>query len=311
MNDKRLFHLSIKYRKKIINHIISKGTVTISNGKYELKKDDKLEEVFVIPSKYHVDEKGIIKLYMSSSQIMRTKKFVKLHFVGYNSSSIVKNILNSSFKLYESNFECSSPFITLDQLTGVLEKFSKDLIWIELPEGYRLPLSYRDYYLDILDRQILEMKERKYPRSTDYCFHYEGSVWIGQGHNPEKYVTQRGIFSYKPIYNEIEWDFDFIRQNKEKINWKSLLENVKLPWTESLIMEFYNYIPFSNKDAEYYYDMFDSKEFINDYSIFGMLSNDFIKEHCSEIEFKNFFRTGIMEWNSDELKYFWLFRYLE
>lgn len=306
ISEKTILHKAIKYRNAILKRLNDKNII--------LKKEDLWVNAIGITScvnnakkelSSYVDENGIIRIYESSWKIKGTQDYAQLHFT-YDSHSyeIESKILAEGISLYKSNFDTEGPFVKYSDIEKVLSLFYANLIYIELPNDYRLPLYLRNAYIDIIKRQISLIPEIRH--LSDHYYTYNYSTHNSFHPNRErllKVIEERNVFAYQPIYKEIEWDIEFVKQNKDYIDWKSLLEDSNIVWTEELVNVFYEYIPFANMQETNYCDKFNEK-CIKDYSILGHLSNDFINTHKGEIEWRQFLETGIFQWEPEDLEYF-------
>ena len=95
------------------------------------------------------------------------------------------------------------------------------------------------------------------------------------------------MFSYAPIYSEIDWSFDMVEQNKDKLLWLELMQNANLLWTEEMLTKYDKYIPhkelysYRNKD---------------------IISNRYLETHKERINWIAFVKSANYQWNPDELR---------
>ena len=312
--------LAFKYSKKILEWLCKKEIISEQQGLYKIIDSNQRN----IPHKPSHFDPGIA--LNSNKPIILPSGYSKCGLM-HNTDVVCIHIRPALFdkkfsydKIYEMLSLNGIPifmdagrnaFCRVSEIPHLLRNFSDTIGWLELPEGYRIPKDCRQYYFDILEYQIMEiLAQAENPRigsiKTEFVFSYEGSVRFGPGHNPEKFIDLRGIFAYKPIYSEIEWDFDLVESGKYKLNWKTLIEKSDLEWTEDIIEKYYTHIPFTSGDNKFYCSKFNYDSFTS-YNRLGKLSSSFLHKHKEDIEWDDLFKTAKLDLTPSELEYFYMY----
>lgn len=271
MKDKVLFSILIKYHPQIIGRLIDKGVID--------KEDDGL---FM-----HEEDNSPFRGYFFSLVSEDSKK-----------------IVDSGIKLSKSRHIGSDCLLTYLQF--VMENFGDDLYYIHLPEGYpRLNNNLKDIYIKIIERNVCEIKNR-YPNLYNIPGIYNYVEMAG--HNAKWWynniLLKHGIFAYRFIYTDIEWDFGMVEKFKDQILWENLMEDTNLSWDEDMILKFDSYIPHNklrkrplyNKNGFFYWPC--------GYRKVQKLSNNYIDTHKDVINWSEFIESAEFEWNSEDMKYF-------
>lgn len=291
-NSKRIFFTLIKYHDTITKILIrhdkiykeNDSFVSSENREIEDKDSDYYSDYY--PSKLFTTKNGIKKICKSSAEIFRTRQFAKIVQCD-TTMPLMERFISEGIKVYQSKFENASFFCKKEDIEKILLSFYKDIIYIEIPNGIRLSSNVRQQYVDILNRQIDWLKSKNFKHSCAYFYMSKiGESESGRIRSTQSFLNKYGIFAYTPIYDEIEWDFGFLDKNKHSVNWSLVIEHTNMCFNESILCKYNDYIPYSD---------------IQDYSIFGNLSWDFILNHIDKFEFKNFCSTANIKFTSEQL----------
>lgn len=299
---KRELHLAIQYREKILDRLKEKKIVSYVGNKYvqnELK-DERVPSLFEERLKNsRVLENGVIDLGMWRNYgNYEFEELARLYFCGnYNEHLLlVDKLRKKRIRLYtDEEGNQTIPYIHVTSIERVLEEFHSDLIWIELPKNYRISSEYRTLYLEIIERQVDLIKnwgDKPHFDYIPYLKYYSGyKDNIPRRNKPENIRIDKGIWAYLRIYTDIDWDFDFLDKNIEYIDWRSVINQTNLGWSEEKITKLSSYFSF--------------KKHVEDYSVFGPLRNEFIYDNRNNINWELFERTAIFSWNSEDLRKFY------
>lgn len=228
----------------------------------------KINKYAKILSPFNIDD--ILKLGYFSFEITNYSYLCAIHDLGIN---IYKR---DSYSAHE--FICS-----INNLEIILTNFADHICQIKTPY-YRIPLRLFSYYKNIC--------QKKKPMKT---IHFP---------NEKKEVEAHDIFAYKATYTDVEWSFEMVEEYKNIINWKLLIEYSNLKWSEDLILEYIQFIPFMHA-GETFCDKFNEFVTIQDFSKISLLSNSFIDDNKEHIDFTCLLKTGTFKWTSYDLLYFY------
>lgn len=311
----------LKYHPVIIGRLIHEGLVVLEDDRLSIQQQ-KAENI-VDAINYHqyreleTNRHKVTKVVASTFDMERAGIYLK---VNTSNPSIFNKV--DGF-VFNSNFESTNAYFchpkalsqiltsykqcpqTLDQSLGY-EKTS--LYSIEMPKGYRVPKELRCFYLELIENQIEDIKDKK---AKGYCmsnleYRYDMYSYKDYGVWPNKTwydnIEKCGIMAYRSIYNEIEWDFDLVDKYKEQILWLNLIEDSNLIWTEEDILKFDSFIPHD--------ELRSSKLYGNNYipaagyGKISILSNEYIESHKDVINWEVFTETAEFVWTPDDLKHF-------
>lgn len=182
------------------------------------------------------------------------------------------------------------PDISIKYLSIVLNKFSDKIMYVNSPH-YRIPKSLLDDYLKSIDN-LIKYKSNSYIPVT------------GPFINGKVGLDKHSYFSYRRIYKDLVWDMDIVEKYKDIINWKLLVEESNILWTEEQIIKYMSYIPFY-VDGETYSDKFNRNLVIQDFSRVDFLSNAFVEQYKGCIDFHYFLSSAKFIWNPEQLTYYY------
>ena len=180
--------------------------------------------------------------------------------------------------------------ISIKYLSIVLKNFSDKIMYVDSPH-YRIPISLLDDYLKSIDNLIDYWSNRYIPVPGPFI-------------NGKAGLEKHSYFSFRRIYKDLAWDMDLVEKYKDIINWKLLVEESNILWTEELIIKYMSYIPFY-VEGETYCDKFDSSLVIQDFSRVDFLSNAFIEQYKECIDFHYFLSSAKFIWNPEQLTYYY------
>lgn len=296
VNESRLLLLAIKYRDRILSRLCDLEIVEEMDWGYVVLKNNTQENPLNSVDHTELQEYKIHRSHHDINTLKRCKHLFRILLktnrgITRQNEDIYEEMALNGIEIILGND--SSVFCNLRDIHRLLKKFHSDLLWMDLPKGCRLPKSLRPYYLTVIGNQIFEIKQNKNPNLLSFHYHYYKND-----------ITLRGIFAYAPIYNEIEWDFEFINTNINSVDWVKLISDSNIKWTEEALLNYERYIPYVNSSDE---GMKSYCEKFNDacikcYEKLGFLSSNFINSHKHILEWNSFFSRGIFQFSPDELE---------
>ena len=258
INEKELFSIMIKYHPAIIGRLISKK-ICIKEGheiviapnttnEKTIEKPMNRERVLSIPGE---KEGNIISAYKYGKNILELDTFL---IVKTENPEIFKHFDTTIYRsLWDKDGKYYCPPSILNE---ILALYSETILSLSIPHGTRIPQELVPKYFEIIRRQ-------------------------------NNYIEKYDVFSYAPIYSEIDWSFDMVEQNKDKLLWLELMQNANLLWTEEMLTKYDKYIPhkelysYRNKD---------------------IISNRYLETHKERINWIAFVKSANYQWNPDELR---------
>lgn len=168
-------------------------------------------------------------------------------------------------------------FAKLSDFETILENHSHQIYNIDTP--YLIPTRLLPFYLNTL-WNIIRSAPNEY-----YWYNKDSS----------------SIFNYKPLYYQNEWTLRYVRKYRNSLNWNLLLENSSFIANESVLIEFYDLIPFSVK-GESSNTRFNKESTIYDFHRIKNISYDFISVHFADLNIPRLLETANLTLSPSALK---------
>ena len=203
----------------------------------------------------------------------------------------------------------SERFILTSKLDDLLENFYDKVLDISIPDDYpRICGKSIDNYFRWLNKQVEYIKNNNYELKGYYYFNFR---YLGRSDgfgdyfpDVEKNIKEHGIFAYKPIYKEIEWNFDMVERYKNVVVWNLLMNDSNLIWNEEMLVKYEIYIPFCTNNHNTFCEKFEESEIFTRYDKLGKLSNTYLEDHKDVLDWRKVVEFCDFSWNADELSYF-------
>ena len=295
----------LKYHPIFVGWLIQHNQVTKLEGELTIYKKEEKQINSVskwIPFKGLVTYSDGVKRIRYDSYDKR-ERFIEISLCNNGN---YKNITESGIDILDIGNTCER-YCSVQQFEDLLIKFSDILldaqIYTNLP---RFDGIAREHFIKMLENQIEFVKKNNYLFVGYYKFNQDilgdRIGWSDKAPQKVENIKKHGIFANTSIYERIVWDFDLVEKYKDKIMWDQLINKSNLIWNEDMLVKYERYIPFCNIDAETYCDKFATKI---DYEKFGFLSNHFLDKYKDKLNWANIFKKCKINWNSEELKYFY------
>ena len=310
MNDNYLFSVMLKYHPAIVGRLANQERVCLEEDKIVVKPE--ICESHSDAINYHqyreleTDSNNVTKVVASSFDMQQKDIYLEIR------TSCPEIFKDLGVPVYNSNFESTYKyFCPPSALSELLTKHSESIDSIRLPKGYVVSGELVHYYVEILQRQIVTIKE--YREKGYHISNLEGryqmysykdyGVWPHQSWY--EFVEKCDFLSYTRIYYEIEWDFDMVEEYKDRILWINLMEDSNLRWTEADMLSFDSYIPHK--------ELRSSKVYCNNfipatgYGCVEQLSNKYIESHKDVLNWEVFVETAAFHWNEEDLFHYYTY----
>lgn len=309
INDKRLFELMIKYHPTFVGWLLKEKKVEKTDDKFIVCKNKQCEPAPELMKEYNgkiisTNEYGVKRIQEDSNN----PNFTRI----YPYDGKTKDIVDRGFDLFD--LHCS--YVDVYCLTSQFENIfinCYDLIegfW-RPKDSHRMGGEFVEYYIKWLEHKFKYYEENEYHR---YVFHPSG--YVGYDGNPWNVpkvienIKKYGIFADICIYRDIEWTFDMVEKYKDTIVWKYLIEDSNLVWEMDMLNKYDEYITYCEDDEKRYFDDYyksyyeKKREFIEDYSKFGLLNNEYLENHKERLNWGTVFKECKFDWNAEEMTHF-------
>lgn len=281
----KIIILLLKYHEIITQVFLKKGFLFKTKKGFISYKDYNYQtnNTFDYYSKEsYINNEGIIKIYKRSDEIFRSGYFVGVDF-SCKFNDFLSLLKIHDIQVYQSEYNL---FCRVADLHKIINELYTNINFLRIPNQIRTDITVREKYLDIANRQLVWLENIKYHDLCAYFYlHNPDSSESGRIFSTRKNIEEYGIFANSLIYKEIEWDFDFLEEFKDAVYWEYVIINTNLIFTEASLNKYDKYIPYSK---------------LKDFSIFGELSFEFIKNHIQHIDFYYFFKTAILNFTHKE-----------
>lgn len=283
----------------------------IANKKVE-KSDDKLVPyVFKDPkSEYITDFLGkVITIYPNGvKRISSSWGYGNSNFMEIRGCQDFSALIKFGIDVFDIG-NSSERYCLTSKLDDLLEHFYDKVLDISIPDGYpRICGKSIDFYIKWLSFQVEYIKNNNFEFKSCYYFNFK---YIGRENGfgdyfpeVEKNIKKHGIFAYKPIYKEIEWNFNLVEQYKDVVVWKQLMDDSNLIWNEEMLLKYDKYIPYCTENHNTFCDKFDESKIVTKYNKLGKLSNAFLENHKDVLDWRKVVECCDFSWDADELSYF-------
>lgn len=305
ITGKKLFAIMIKYYSIIISRMIDRDMIHEESDGILLSNAENINNITNNSSDNQENTK-----YSSNSIINVYECWQKdnLMEIRTNNIHIFDSVSTPIYHIVSSNRFFTSP----DILQNILLEFSNDIEYLRLPPKHYIPTIVIPQYLSIIKKQVAEILDGKggngcWSGYNKYFFY--PYIGLDDSVTPSiTYVSQYGIWAYKPLYYEILWNFDMVEKYKDLLCWTHLIENSNLTWSEEMLTKYESYIPHKDLGAYHqernfwghlvYYDS-------SGYGKMGLLSNDYLIRNKDIINWSVFAKTGMFHWSPEDLKFFY------
>ena len=300
----QIYKYMLKFHPTIVGWLIASNKVEKLEGKLVpyTNKDPK--------SKYIKDFSGkVITTYPNGvKRISSSWGYGNSNFVEIQGCRDFSALTKSGIDVFDIGNRSEKYCIT-SQLDNLLEHFYNKVLDISIPNDYpRICGKLIDFYLKWLNIQVEYIRNNNYKFKGYYHFNY---LYIGRGNGfddyfpeVEKNIKKHGVFAYKPVYKEIEWNFDLVEQYKDVVVWKLLMDDSNLIWNEEMLVKYDKYIPYCIDNQNTFCEKFDESKIFTKYGKLGKLSNTFLEEHKNVLDWRKVVECCDFSWNADELSYF-------
>lgn len=300
----QIYKYMLKFHPTIVGWLIASNKVEKLEGKLVpyTNKDPK--------SKYIKDFSGkVITTYPNGvKRISSSWGYGNSNFVEIQGCRDFSALTKSGIDVFDIGNR-SERYCLTSQLDNLLEHFYNKVLDISIPDGYpRICGKSINYYLKWLNMQVEYIKSNNYELKGYYYFNFR---YIGRSDGfgdyfpeVEKNIKKHGVFAYKPIYKEIEWNFDLVEQYKDVVVWKLLMDDSNLIWNEEMLVKYDKYIPYCIDNQHTFCEKFDESKIFTKYGKLGKLSNTFLEGHKNVLDWRKVVECCDFSWNADELSYF-------
>lgn len=300
VSESRLMLLAVKYRQRILSRLCDLEIAEEIEGEYFVSKDADRKNPLACVDHTPLKEYKVHRSNSDKNTLKRCRNLFRIILktsreCGQLHSTIYEEMAMNGIEVVLGID--SSVFCNLRDIHRLLKKFNDVLLWIDLPKGCRLPKSLRPYYIRVVKNQLSKIKNKRTGELLEFNYHYYKSD-----------IKLRGIFAYAPIYKEIEWDFEFINDNLNAIDWLKLIRDSNIIWTEEALLRYDCFIPYENSSDDgmiSYCEKFDDSCIKNCYDKLGFLSSSFIFSHKHLLEWNNFFSKGVFKFTPNELEFYY------
>ena len=303
IDELKLFRSMIKYHATMVGWLI--------NNKKVEKMADKLVLYTPKAPKPHYIQSYKGEVFLTNSDGSKRipggswdENFTQIKLLKGNFQELVSD----GFEIFDLNNSCDRYCLT-SQIGKLLVRHYDVLGDIWFPDDFpRLKGEEALAYIKWMERKHNYLKKHEWKFNLYVVSDY-GYIGLSGFSDYQPVVVENikkfGIFSYKPIYKQIEWTFDLVEKYKDKIVWERLIDDSNLIWEEDMLIKYEKYIPYQKYENGPKYAYHDnSSRVVENYSRFGLLSNTFLQEHIDVLDWRKVLENSKFKWNKENLNYF-------
>ena len=293
----------IKYHPTFIGWLIKNKKVEKLEDKLALYTQRDVQPHYIQTYKgeeYHINNDG-------SKRIPRNcwdKNFTKIKLREGHYSSLVAE----GYDIFDLENSCDRYCLT-SQIGKLLVHHYDILGDISFPEDFpRLKGEEALAYIKWMESKHDYLKQHNF-KFNSYVVSRIGYIGLSgfSDYQPKVFdnIQKFGIFSYKPLYKQIEWTFDLVEKFKNQVVWERLMDDSNLTWEEDKLVKYDKYIPYQKYEngPEYSYDENSSRR-LEKYEKLGFLSNSFLHDHIDVLDWEKVLEKCKFCWNKEDLDYF-------